>query len=209
MFFTSLLPRFPAGDELTAFLVVVCFSAGLNVYATVVVLGLLAHAEILALPAGLHALSNWYVIGICGVLFAIEFVGDKIPVFDLVWNAMHTFVRVPVAAVIAYAATSQLPEWERLVATLLGALVALAAHGWKTAARAAVTHSPEPFSNIALSLSEDAVVAFLLWYATRHPFVAAAIVSVMLALILVMARVVVGAMRNLFHDSEAALAKGS
>ena len=204
----SFLPHLPAGDELTAFLVVVCFSAGLNVYATVLVLGLLAHAGVLVLPPGLHALENGYVLGICGVLFAIELVGDKVPVLDLVWNAMHTFVRVPAAAVIAYAGTSTLPEWERLVAMLLGALVALAAHGGKIAARAAVTASPEPFSNIALSLSEDAAVAFLLWYATRHPFFSAAIVLATLAFILLMARVVIGAVRNLLRDGESALARG-
>lgn len=194
----------PAGNELSAFLVVVCFTAGLNVYATIIMLGVLAHANILALPPGLQVVSNWYVIGICGAMFLLEFVGDKIPVFDLFWNAMQTFVRVPVAGVLTYGATAQLPEWERLLATLLGALIALAAHGGKTAARAAVTHSPEPFSNIALSLSEDAAVAFLLWYATHHPYAAALIVAVALVLIALMARVVVLALEGLFRDADTA-----
>jgi hypothetical protein len=198
----SLVPYLPAGNTLTAFLVVVCFTAGLNVYATMVMLGLLAHAQVLVLPAGLHALANWYVIAVCGVLFLVEFVGDKVPVFDLLWNTVHTFVRIPVAALLAYSATSPLPGWERLLATLLGALIALAAHGGKTAARAAVTHSPEPFSNIALSLGEDTVVALLLWYAARHAFAAAAIVGIALMLIILMGRAAVGAMRNLFRDSE-------
>ena len=96
------------------------------------------------------------MIAICGVLFAIEFIGDKIPVFDLLWNAMHTFVRVPAAALLTYAATAQLPEWERLAATFVGASIALAAHAGKVAARTAVTGSPEPFSNMALSMGEDA-----------------------------------------------------
>jgi hypothetical protein len=109
-----IIPAIPTGTELTALLVVICFSAGLNLYATVAMLGLLARAHFLALPASLHLLVSWYVIAICGVLFAIEFIGDKIPVFDLVWNAMHTFVRVPAAALLTYAATAQLPEWERL-----------------------------------------------------------------------------------------------
>jgi hypothetical protein len=209
MCFLSLIPQLPAGNELSAFLVVVCFTAGLNVYATIMMLGLLSHAEVLTLPVGLQLVSSWDVIGICGALFLVEFVGDKIPVFDLLWNAVHTFVRVPVAAVLAYGATSQLPEWERLLATLLGALIALAAHGGKTAARAAVTHSPEPISNIALSLSEDAAVAFLLWYATHHPYAAAAIVSVALVLITLMARVVLFALRNLFRNGEAALARAT
>ena len=91
--------------EWPAFLIVVCFSAGLNVYATVGMLGLLAHAGALVLPSPLHFAADWYVIGACGILFAAEFIGDKIPVFDLLWNAVHTFVRVPVAALLAYAAT--------------------------------------------------------------------------------------------------------
>jgi hypothetical protein len=207
MLSSFLIPRLLVGDELAAFFVVVCFSAGLNVYATIVMLGLLSRTQILTLPVGLRALDSWYVMGICGVLFAVEFVGDKIPLFDLLWNALHTFVRVPAAAILAYAASSQMPAWQRLLATLLGALIALAAHGGKTAVRAAVTHSPEPFSNIALSVGEDVTVAFLLGYATQHPFAAAAIVALALILIAWMARVVVLALKNLFRDTEGALAK--
>ena len=120
---------------------------------------------------------------------------------------MHTFVRIPAAALLTYAATAPLAEWERLLATLRGALIALAAHGGKIAARAAVTQSPEPFSNAALSLSEDAAVIFLTWFATRHAYAAAAIVFVALAAIVVMIRAVVGAMRNLFRGAEGALAE--
>jgi hypothetical protein len=209
MLCASLIPTVLTGSQLTAFLVVVCFSAGLNIYATLAMLGLLEHAEVLSLPPGLQLLENWYVIAACGVLFLAEFVADKIPVFDLLWNAVHTFVRIPVAALLTYSATAQLPEWQRFLATMLGALIALAAHGGKTAARAAVTHSPEPFSNIALSLSEDGAVALLLWYATRHPYTAAAIVVAALGIIALMVRAVVGAMRSLFGDAEDALAKGT
>jgi len=207
MHLVSLVPQLLPAKELAAFLVVICFAAGINVYATMLTLGILSHFQILALPPGLHVLDNWYVLGVCGILFLVEFVGDKIPVFDLLWNALHTFVRIPVAALMAYAATSQLPEWERLLATLLGSLIALAAHGGKTAARAAVTPSPEPLSNITLSLGEDAGVAFLLWFATHHPYSAAAIVGMMLLVIAIMIRVVALALANLFRGTESALAK--
>lgn len=203
----AILPSVPRGTELTALLVVVCFSAGLNVYATVAMLGLLSHAHVLALPASLRIVDSWYVIGVCGVLFLVEFAGDKIPIFDLFWNAAQTFVRVPVAGLITYAATAQLPEWERLLATLAGSLIALAAHSGKTAARAAVSHSPEPISNIALSLGEDALVVFLMWFATQHPYAAAAIALVGLGVIAVMIRVVARAMRNLFGEAEGAVAR--
>jgi hypothetical protein len=207
MVLASVLPAIPTGAELTALLIVVCFSAGLNVYATVAMLGLLSRAQFLALPPPLHLIENWYVIGVCGALFCVEFVGDKVPIFDLLWNALHTFVRVPVAALLTYAATAQLPEWERLAATLLGALIALLAHGGKTAARAAVSSSPEPFSNAALSLSEDAAVVFLMWFATRHPYMAAGIALAALAIILVMIRTVIGALRSLFGGAEEAVVK--
>jgi hypothetical protein len=169
-------------------------------------LGLLARAHFLTLPASLHLLVSWYVIAVCGVLFVIEFVGDKIPVFDLIWNAMHTFVRVPAAALLTYEATAQLPEWERLVATFVGATIALAAHAGKVAARTAVTPSPEPFSNFALSMGEDAAVVFLTWFATRHVYAAAAIALAALAVIAVAIRAVIRAMRYLFRDTEHTLA---
>ena len=209
MALAALVAQLPAGRELTAFLVVVCFTAGLNVYATVLVLGLLSHANLLVLPPQLGALANWYILSACGGLFLLEFVGDKVPVFDLLWNAMHTFIRVPLAGLIAYAATSQLPEGERLAATLVGALIALAAHGGKSAARAAVTPSPEPFSNTALSLGEDAGVALLLWFAAHHPFAAATIVVVALGLIALMAHQVLRALKNLFGAGENALVRNS
>src|SRR5580704_15453496 len=200
-----LSPFIPDGHTLAAMLVVVCFSAGLNVYATVAMLGLLSRFHVAILPSSLGLVESWAVIAVCAVLFLVEFVGDKIPVFDLVWNALQTFVRVPVAAMIAFAATSQLPPWQQLLATLAGSLVALAAHGGKTAARAAVLHSPEPISNAVLSLSEDAAVVFLIWFATKHPYGAATIVLIATVVIILMIRVVVRALRNLLSEAERAL----
>lgn len=205
MILASLSPLIPTGTELTAVLVVVSFSAGLNVYATVGMLGLLARFNVLALPTALHLLQDWKIIAVCAVLFVLEFVGDKIPVFDLLWNAAHTFVRVPVAAYLAYAATSQLPQWEQIAATFAGGLIALAAHGGKTAARAAIIHSPEPFSNFALSTAEDALVVVLMWIVTRHPYVASAIVLAALCAIAILIRFVLCALRTLLSDAEATL----
>jgi hypothetical protein len=207
MILASLSPLIPAGAELTAILVVVSFSAGLNVYATVGMLGLLARFNVLALPPAVRALQDWKIIAICAALFLLEFVGDKIPVFDLLWNAAHTFVRVPVAAYLAYAATSQLPQWEQIAASFAGGLIALAAHGGKTAARAAIVHSPEPLSNFALSTAEDALVVFLLAIVTRHPYIAAVIVVLVLCVIAILIRFVVRALRTLFSDAEATLSR--
>jgi len=165
-------------------------------------LGLLGRFNVLVLPTALHAVQDWKIIAACGVLFLLEFVGDKIPVFDLLWNAAHTFVRVPVAAYLAFAATSQLPQWEQLAATFAGGLIALAAHGGKTAARAAVTNSPEPVTNFALSLGEDALVVFLMYFATKHPYVASAMVFVALCVIALLIHYVVRALRSMFSDAE-------
>jgi Domain of unknown function (DUF4126) len=198
----SAIPMVPTGNELTALLVVVSFSAGLNVYATVAMLGILGRFNVLAVPPALHVVQDWKIIVACCVLFLLEFVGDKIPIFDLLWNAAHTFVRVPVAALIAYGATAQLPQWEQIAATFAGGLIALAAHGGKTAARAAATTSPEPFSNFALSASEDALVIFLMWFVTKHPYAAAAIVVVGLLIIVFLLRFVVRSVRNLLQNAE-------
>ncbi len=195
------------GTELVGLLVATSFAAGLNVYATVATLGLLAHAGVLVLPSGLQLLSSWWVIGASLALFAIEFFADKIPAFDLVWNALHTFVRVPVAALIAYGATSRLSPEKQLLAAFAGGVIALAAHGGKTAARAAVTPSPEPVSNISLSLGEDVLAIFLTWFATQHPVLASVIVLAFLATIVVVIRWVIQALRSLFRGAEAELAK--
>jgi hypothetical protein len=186
------------GSDLVGLIVAVSFAAGLNVYATVATLGLLAHAGLLDLPAGLHVISSWWVIAASGALFAIEFFADKIPAFDLFWNALHTFVRVPVAALIAYGATSQLSAEKQLLAALAGGAIALAAHGGKTAARVAVTPSPEPLSNFALSATEDMLAVFLTWLATQHPIAAGVTAAALLMLIAMAIRRVLRAVRNLF-----------
>jgi hypothetical protein len=189
-------------NELVAAVVATSFAAGLNLYATVATLGVLAHLDVLSLPPGLEVLASWYVIGISGVLFVIEFFADKIPAFDLVWNALHTFVRAPVAALLAYRATDALSPWQQLLATAAGGAIAFAAHGGKTAARAAVTASPEPFSNAALSLGEDALAIFLTWFATRYPYWAAAIAALFVLIIVVLARWVLRSLRTLFRGAE-------
>lgn len=197
------------GTELVGLIVAVSFAAGLNVYATVATLGLLAHAGLLDLPSGLHLLSSWWVISAAGALYAVEFFADKIPAFDIFWNALHTFVRVPVAALIAYGATSQLSPEKQLLAALVGGAIALAAHGGKTAARVAVTPSPEPVSNIALSTGEDALAILLTWFATQHPIMAAAIVAAFLIVIVAVIRWVIRALKGLFRGAEDELTAAS
>jgi len=141
---------------------------------------LLAHAHWVVLPPGLEILANWWVIGVSGAMFALEFFADKIPAFDMIWNALHTFIRIPVAALIAYQASAQLSPQMKLVAALAGGTIALVSHSSKTAVRAAVTMSPEPLSNIALSTGEDVVAVGITWLMTRYPWVAAAIAATLI-----------------------------
>jgi hypothetical protein len=187
-----------SGNHLGALVVASCFAAGLNVYATVATLGVLARTHTIELPPSLDMVTSWWVIGACVALYVIEFVADKIPAIDLIWNALQTFVRVPVATLLAYAAAANLSLPEQLLTAILGGGVALVAHGGKTAARMAVTPSPEPLSNIALSLGEDALAVLIVWLAGRHPYWAAGIVAVLMVIIIVLARAVLRAIRAVF-----------
>jgi hypothetical protein len=182
--------------NITALVVAASFAGGLNIYATVLTLGILARTQWVALPPGLDSLGNTWILVVCGIMFAMEFVADKIPAFDMVWNALHTVVRIPIAAVVAYHASSQLTPQMQILATTLGAAIALAAHSSKTALRAAVTPSPEPVSNIALSSAEDAVAIGLTWFATHHPVIAASLALVCLAAALLAARALLRAIQR-------------
>ena len=193
------------GTELAALILATSFAAGLNVYATIATMGLLSHAGILSLPGSLAPVANWWIIGVCLALFTVEFFADKVPAFDLVWNALHTFIRVPLAGVLAFAASSNLSPRMQLLAALAGAGIAFAAHGGKTAVRAIVTPSPEPVSNIALSAGEDVLAVFLTWFATRHPYMSAAIALVFVVIIVVLTRWIVRALRKLFRGAEQAI----
>lgn len=185
-------------DQMVALMIAVSFAAGLNVYATVATLGLLGHTRWLVLPASLHLLTDWRVIAAALVLLAVDFFADKIPGFDVIWNALHTFIRVPVAALMSFQAAANLSPGEQLAATLAGGVIAFIAHGGKTAARVAVTPSPEPFSNIALSLGGDALAVFLTWLSTWKPYVGAGVAVVLVIIALVLVRWMWRAMRAPF-----------
>jgi hypothetical protein len=189
-------------NQIVAILAGASFAAGLNVYATLMTLGLLAHAGAVDLPPALHLVESWYVIGASAALFLLEFVADKIPAFDLIWNALHTFVRVPIAALLAYGATYGYSPATQVLGAAVGGSVALAAHGGKTALRAAVTPSPEPFSNTALSLGEDILAIFLTWFAVNHPYITAVIVAVLVLMTVLLIRWVIRALRRLFRGAE-------
>ena len=182
--------------NITALVIASSFAAGINIYATVLTLGLLARTHVVQLPPGLDALGHTWIIVTCAILFAVEFFADKIPALDLFWNLLHTFVRIPVAALIAYHASSQLTPQMQVLATALGAAIALASHTSKTAVRAAITPSPEPVSNIALSTAGDTVAIGLTWFATHHPIAAAGIAIALLIAAALAAHALIRALRR-------------
>src|SRR5690348_576977 len=158
------------------------FSSALNLYATVATLGLLERFGIIHLPPSLQGLSHPVILILAVVLYVVEFFADKIPYVDTVWDAIHTFIRPPAAALLAYSAASSAPTEWRWGAALLAGGVALTSHGTKASARAAVNTLPEPFSNWALSFGEDVLAVWLTWMATVHPVATTIIAVVLVAL---------------------------
>ena len=187
--------------ELIALVIATSFAAGLNVSATVLTIGLAARLGALTLPPALEPVASWWVIGAASMLFVVEFVADKIPGIDLLWNALQTFIRVPAGALLAYGATAELSAEQQLLAAGLGAVVSLIAHSGKAALHSSVNLSPEPFSNALVSLAEDAMAIGLTWFALHHPFIAAAIVIACVCMIVISIRLVWRGLRSLFQGT--------
>ena len=158
------------------------FASGLNLYLTVAAAGLFQRFGIIQLPDSLQVLANPIVLGVAIAMFVIEFIADKIPYVDTAWDTVHTFIRPPAAAIIAYSAFGRVPEEWKVGASLLAGGVALTSHGAKATSRAAANTSPEPFSNWTLSVLEDGLAVFLTWMAATHPVITAMIVVVLVIL---------------------------
>jgi hypothetical protein len=175
--------------------------SGIRLYSSVLTLGLLQHFGLASLPGDLRVLGEWWVIGIAGLLFLVEFVADKVPVVDSAWDAVHTFIRVPAGAVLATAAFGHFDNRVRLLAFLLGGGIALASHGTKASVRLVANTSPEPFSNVALSILEDAGSVGLSMLAVFHPVVTIAIVGVLVVFGIVAVRKLARGIRGLFRNT--------
>ncbi len=159
------------------------WTSGINLYATVFTLGILQKLGAAKLPGGLEVLDNWWIIGVAGGLYLVEFVADKVPYFDSVWDVIHTFVRVPAGAILAYSAVTNFENPAiQPIALLLGGGVALSSHGTKTAARAFANLSPEPVSNWTLSIVEDVIAFVGAILAVFAPLIIGAVVLIFLAI---------------------------
>jgi len=175
------------------------FAAGLNLYATVAILGLTSRYGWVALPPQYQVFDNNWIIGAALVLYVVEFIADKIPWVDTVWDAVHTVIRPIGGAAIAVATLGEnTPVTETMVALLGGALAA-STHFSKSGTRVLANASPEPFSNWALSLAEDLFVVGLGVVALKYPAAAAIVVIVCLAVIIFFAAWIVRAVRRRFR----------
>jgi hypothetical protein len=151
--------------------------SGINLYAGVATLGLLGRFADLKLPGDLDVVTNWWVIGVALVLFVIEFIADKIQLVDSLWDIIHTFIRIPAGAVLAATAFGDFDRSVQVIALLLGGGLALSSHGTKAATRALINTSPEPFSNIVVSLSEDILAVVTVVAAVFLPVVVFLIIA--------------------------------
>jgi hypothetical protein len=180
------------------------FASGLNLYATIAVLGLVERFDLVSLPPQFEPFGHPVVIGVAVTLYLVEFVADKIPWVDSVWDLAHTIVRPLGGAVVAITALGSPSPGMDALAGALGATVALASHVTKAGTRAAANASPEPFSNWILSVVEDLIAIGLVYFATEHPVIALGITLFFLTLILVFATVLVRLVRRRLVPQRAA-----
>ncbi len=174
------------------------FAAGINLYATVAILGLASRYQWVSLPSQFKAFDNDFVIGTALVLYVVEFIADKIPWFDSIWDAVHTAIRPVGGAVIAVTTLGDASPATETIVALLGGTLAAGSHFSKTGTRAVANTSPEPFSNWILSLGEDAFVVGLGVLALKFPVIAALVVIVSAILIAVFASWIIRGIRRRF-----------
>ncbi len=174
-------------------------AAGVNLYATIAILGLASHFGWVALPPQFRAFDNPYIIGAALVMYVVEFVADKIPWFDSLWDVIHTVIRPRGGALIALTALGDASPEMKIVAALIGGSVAASSHLTKAGTRALANTSPEPFSNWALSLGEDGFVVALGLLALAHPIAALVVSIVLLICFVAFLRLIVRGVRRLFR----------
>lgn len=175
------------------------WGAGLRLYLVVAALGLAGHLGWLPLPEHLAVLASPLVIGAAGFMALIELFADKLPWLDTVWDGLQTFVRIPAGAALAAGVFGDSGAGIALAAALLGGSVTAATHFSKAGARAAANTSPEPFSNLALSFTEDVLVLGGGWLAVAYPGVFLVLLAVFLVAALLLVRWLVRGVRRLFR----------
>jgi hypothetical protein len=180
------LPALIDTPQLLALAGALGWASGFRLYAVVFLTGLAGFMGWMELPAALQVLQHPGVLGASGFMLFVEFFADKIPFVDSMWDALHTLIRIPAGAALAAGALGADSAAMGWIAALVGGSLAATSHATKMTTRAAVNTSPEPFSNVAVSLFEDGLVVFLLWLSATHPgiFTVVLLVSIVLAIVL-------------------------
>lgn len=173
-------------DELTQTLALTLgagWASGINLYATILVLGLLGASGSVDLPPGLEILTDPLVLAAAGLMYLVEFVADKVPGVDTAWDSLHTFIRIPAGAMLAAGAAGDLGPGADIAAAILGGGLAAASHAAKAGTRMLINTSPEPFTNWAASVTEDVGVVGGLLIALNHPLVFFALLAAFLLML--------------------------
>ena len=175
------------------------WASGVRLYLVVFIVGMAGFFGALPLPEGLKLLQHPAMLMAAGGMVFVEFFADKVPGLDSVWDVVHTVIRVPAGAALAGGVFGADSATMGMVAALMGGTLAAAAHTTKATTRAAINTSPEPFSNIAMSLFEDGLVMFMIWLATNHPMAFGAVLLVVLALSVLLVVVLFKFLRAVFN----------
>ncbi len=173
--------------------------SGINLYVTVLTLGILQRLHVAHLPGDLSYLGHTWVLAVAGAMYAIQFIADKIPAVDSVWDLVHTFIRVPAGAILAATAFAHFDPTVRVIALLIGGGIALSSHGTKTATRLAANVSPEPFSNVLLSLVGDAFTVGGTLLMAVHPIILIGVVLIGVLISVLLFRWVAQSLKRLFQ----------
>jgi len=160
------------------------WAAGINLYAAIATLGILSVTGNMTLPPDLQVLANPLVIGAACLMFAVEFIADKMPGVDTGWDTIHTFIRIPAGALLAAGAVGEVDPAVSLAAALLGGTLAAGTHGAKAGSRLLINASPEPFSNWTASIVEDIMVIGGIWAAVNHPWLFLVLLALFLLLLI-------------------------
>jgi hypothetical protein len=209
----SAIPGLAAFDtwQLVALAAALGWASGIRLYAVLFIVGALGYLHWVELPGGLAALAHPWVLAASGFMFCVEFLADKIPVVDSLWDMIHTFIRIPAGAVLAASVFGDASTAATLAAAIVGGSLAAGSHFAKAGSRAAINTSPEPFSNWAASFGEDLGVVTVLWLAFAHPIAALVVVALLAALgiwLLVKLSRFVGAMLGKLTGAAAGTAPG-
>jgi len=177
----------------------VAWASGINLYATVLMLGILANTGNIVLPADLQLVAAPMVMAAAGFMYLAEFFADKMPGIDTGWDAIHTFIRIPAGALLAAGAVGEVSAAAQLAAALIGGSISAGTHATKAGSRALINTSPEPFSNWAASVSEDILVIGGLWAALHYPVLFLLLLAAFLLAIIWLLPKLWQGVRKMFH----------